>query len=360
MAINKSTKYAINGALFLGIANAALNAIRQLNEIESDPGKKFSWEKVFLAGGKGAVLGGAAGFAAGTLTDYLNSKEKPIDTDSYLLDIVNTLKLDKNDKVFVNLSNKTNLLIELLNNHFRNELSEYPARYGSTEKGTALKDKFDIDISLLFKPISFSSTKAMYHTVFEFLKENVGKYDIIDVREQKKSIGVIVLVLNKEHKIDIVPIKRTTEGRNNTSGYLYVNKQSFLTDDSSYTKTDVPKLKSVHLNNTQRKIALVLKKWKNDNNLPLSSHLLENLILDAYAYNQSKLPKGLTQKITMVLQHIADKLEVAKIRSIENTNNILTNISDNSKYEIIEACLDAIESYQYQPNSVVDLFKVEV
>lgn len=55
----------------------------------------------------------------------------------------------------------------------------------------------------------------------------------------------------------------------------------------------------------------------------------------------------------MVLKHIAKNLDVAVIRSIENTNNILTNICEQSKREIIDACQQAIDEYKYQPNSIV-------
>jgi hypothetical protein len=140
---------------------------------------------------------------------------------------------------------------------------------------------------------------------------------------------------------------------------LFVNKKSFFIDNSTYTKTDVAALKISSLSETQKKIVIVLKHWKQVNNLPMSSHLLENLVLDAYAYNQSRIPKKFTKKVIMVLKHIAENLNISVIRSIENTNNILTNISEGSKKEIINACAKAIEEYEYQPNSIVDTFCIE-
>lgn len=102
---------------------------------------------------------------------------------------------------------------------------------------------------------------------------------------------------------------------------------------------------------------IILKHWKKKNDLPISSHLLENYVLDAYSYYKYKIPKTITKKVIMVLEHIKESIDSNVIRSVENTNNVLTNISDNSKQQIIYACKNAIEDYEYQPNSVVEIFE---
>lgn len=183
-------------------------------------------------------------------------------------------------------------------------------------------------------------------------------HSIVNVREQKKSFGVFVNIFDEEYKIDIVPIKKTSMSRVNSSGYLFVNNNTIWNEKSSFTKTDIPMLQSINLNSIQKKIVIILKKWKAENELPLSSHLIENLVIDAYRYNRKRLPVGITKKVIMVLKYIADNLEITKIRSIENTNNVLTNISDQSKSLIIDACINAIEDYQYQPNSVDENFSL--
>lgn len=170
MIKNKSNKYALNGAILFGIANAAINAIKQLNQIENTPGQKFNEEQFFIAGGKGVVAGAATEFLIGATTDYFNKGEKPINTDAYLLAIVDKLRPDKNDKIFVHLSQIANELIEILSKRFNYELTTYPLKIGSTEKGTAIHDKFDIDICLSFRPDSFRSTKEMLNTLLLFLQ----------------------------------------------------------------------------------------------------------------------------------------------------------------------------------------------
>lgn len=351
--MNKKGKYALNGALILGIGNGILNAINQLDKMDKDPGKNFDWAELLGATAKGAAVGGAGGFAIGAVADYQNSLEKPINTDAFLFSVVNTVRLSKDDSEYRSLNDKASKLVELLKTELGDKLAGEPMRLGSTENGTALADNFDIDICLPFKPGSFSSTGEMYDYLNACLERLVGKRSIVETRDQKKSIGVILELRGEKRKIDIVPYKLTAKRGNKSSGYLYVNDP----DNPTYTKTDIHALKSFKLTETQKKIVVALKHWKKKNSLPLSSHLLQNLVVDAYERNH--IPKKFTEKIMMVLAHIRDNMDVAVIRSVENTNNVLTDISDAKKSEIVKACKKTIEEYEYQPNSVVDIFEVE-
>lgn len=355
--MNRQKKYTINGAFFAGISNAILNAITQFHEINKNPELKFDWNRILIASGKGVVIGGVGGAIIGAIENSERDQEKPVNTDKFLYSVVDNLKLNKEDRRYIKLQEKSDLLIELLKNHFCKKISGEPIKLGSTVKGTALKEKFDIDIAIAFKSNSFQSTAVMFHEVFEFIDSLNGRYSIVEVRDQKKSIGVIFMILQQEHKIDIVPYKRSNSHRNNKAGYLYVNNSNFLMDYSTYTKTDIHALNSIKLTEDQKRVIILLKHWKTKNNLPLSSHLLENLVVDAYKYNKYKIPRDITQKTMMVFKHIADNLDVALIRSIENTNNILTNISNQSKNIIIDACIKAIEEYDYHPNSLIETFE---
>ncbi|HEY1040192.1 MAG TPA: hypothetical protein VGF30_12340 [Bacteroidia bacterium] len=351
--MNKKGKYALNGALMLGLGNALLNAINQLNQMDKEPSKTFDWGQLLGSAAKGAVVGAAGGFAVGAIADHQNSLEKPIDTDAFLFSVVNTVRLNKEHGSYKSLDEKADRLIELLKIELGDKLAGEPMRLGSTENGTALANNFDIDICLAFKPGSFSSTGEMFTYLNDCLEKLVGKQSIIDTREQKKSIGVILELRGEKRKIDIVPYKITAAKGNKTSGYLYVNDPS----NPTYTKTDVHALKNFKLTETQKKIVVALKHWKQKYNLPLSSHLLQNFVKDAYERNV--VPRKFTHKIMMVLGHIRDNMDVAVIRSIENTNNVLTDISDGKKAEIVAACKKAIEEYEYQPNSVIETFGIE-
>ena len=353
--MNKTTKYALNGAGIGGLGGIISSVIKQFSEMNDNPNLKFDWGKMFKTGLKGAAIGGATGLAIGVITDYQNENEEPINTDAFLYSVVNKVKLNKNDEQYKHLCSKADFLTNLISNEFSDKLSSSPVRLGSTEKGTALRDKFDIDIFFSFKSNSFNSTETMFLSILEFLEEQVDKNGIVNVRNQKKSIGVLFEIRGEEYKIDIVPCKITQSDTGNTSGYLYLNDTS-LFGKSSYTKTDINAIKGIKLTETQKKIVIILKHWKKKSNLPISSHLLESYVIDAYSYYKYKIPKTITKKVIMVLEHIKESIDSNIMRSVENTNNILTNISDNSKQQIIAACKNAIDDYEYQPNSVVEMF----
>lgn len=351
--MNKKKKYALNGALVFGIGNAVLNAINQNNEMDKDPTQKFDWERLLKAGAKGALIGGAGGLTIGAIKDYQNSKEKPVNTDKYLFSVIDEVRLNKTDFSFRALNQRADMLIMHLISKLGHKLEGYPTRLGSTENGTALTDSFDIDVCLRFKPSSYPTTEDMYMHLHDCLDRLVGQHGIIETREQKKSIGVVFRLNGVKRKIDVVPYKLTAKRGNKSSGYLYVNDSI----NPTYTKTDIDAIKSFRLTDTQKKLVIALKQWRNNYDLPLSSHLLQNFVVDAYYHNY--VPEKFTKKVIMVLSHIRDNIYDINIRSIENTNNILTDISENAKDEIVRACKKTIEEYKYQPNSIIDNFSID-
>jgi hypothetical protein len=355
--MNKKAKFTLYGGGFGAIIKMIQNAIKQHNQINENVQLNFDWRQLFWKGLEGAAIGAGGGFVIGAIADLSNSLEKPLNTSILLLGLANTIKLDKSESEYINLSNKADRLTEILEEEFFYQLASKPIRFGSTEKGTALRDNYDIDICLPFKSDSFPSTGQMLDTLSSFLEQHIGNWGILKVNEQKRSVGILVNINGKEMKIDFVPNKITKKKGNKTSGYLHVSNKSIFEHKSTYTKTDVSVLNSIKLTETQRKIIVIIKDWKNQNDVPLSSHLLQHLVLDAYKYN--RIPRNFTEKLVMVFRHISDKLDIAVIRSPENTNNIITDISDEKKAQIIDACKKVIEDYEYQPNSILKTFNIE-
>lgn len=352
--MSKAIKYGANAAIFGGVGNAILNAINQLNEMKQNPDLKFSWKDFLIAGGKGAVVCGSAGWVVGTIADNNNANTKAIATVPILYSHINKIQLDKNDWKYQQLCQKADWLINKLKDEFGKELSTQPYKFGSTEMGTALRDNADIDICLPLRAKFFSSTEVMFFIVQEYLESLIGVNGIVRVRSQKKSIGVFFKIRGYEEKVDILPQRITAKRGNKHNGYLYVNNTG-LFQKPSYTKTNPNLLKGVTLSQTQKNILILLKDWKIKESLSMSSHLLQNLILDAYKYNRNFIPRSFTKKLVMVFRHISENINTAFIRSIENSNNVLTDISAESKRLIAEACKKVVDEYEYQPNSILDI-----
>lgn len=353
--MRKAIKYGTNAAILGGLGNALINVLKQLNEINRNSDLKFSWKDCFIAGAKGAVVCGSAGWVVGTIADSNNANTKAIATVPILYSYINKIRLDKNDLGYQQLCQKAEWLVNKLKAEFDRELSSQPYRFGSTEMGTALGDNADIDICLPLRAKFFTTTEDMFFIVEEYLESLVGVNSIVKVRRQKKSIGVFFQIRGYEVKVDILPQRITPKRGNKHSGYLYVNNTG-LFQKPSYTKTNPNLLKGVSLSQTQKNILLLLKDWKIKESLPMSSHLLQNLILDAYDYNRGFIPHNFSEKLVMVLRHISENINSAYIRSIENSNNVLTDISAESKRLIADACKKVVDDYEYQPNSILQTF----
>lgn len=351
--MNKKSKYAINGAIGGTLAFGIANCLSQYADYR-DSVKSFDWERLLGSLLKGAIAGGAIGLVIGAIRDHFNALEKPRDTSSELLDIVQQNRLTKRHPEYINGRSKVDAINDLLCAQFGDVLMQRPVDYGSVDKGTALIDNSDFDMAALFKPGAFSSTGEMINSVHDHLKENKHLLGNATVRMQGKSVGLAIKDGDTTAKFDVVPCRITKIRGNKTSGYLHKRETTLLGTKKSFTKTNIPLLKAQTLSPTQQKMVVALKCWKKNKRLRLKGNLIEALVREAYAYNRGKIPRAFAEKIIMVWRYIADNLQTVVIRSVENTNNILTRMSDANKRAIIQASRAAVADYEYQPNSIVE------
>jgi hypothetical protein len=351
----KTIKYGKKGALIFGFSSALINAIQQLNLIKKNPDEKFDWWKIAKAGGNGAIAGGVGGVIVGGIVDSNNANMKRLNTTAILSTVVSNIRLDKDNPIYKKLSLKANRIINDIEINFKNSLGGSPLKIGSTEDGTSLSGSFDIDISVPFSSKSFNSTFEMYNTLYLYFDEKYSDKDFIKLREQKKSIGIIYQINGEYYKIDVVPYKLSKTINNKTAGYLYVNNNSIFKKDS-YTKTDIISLKSIKLTTIQQKLLIALKNWKKEYSIPISSHLLKILIIDAFEFNKGNIPRDLTKKILMTITYIEENIMYKRIASIENTNNVLTDFDESDKLLIKKECNNILSDYKYQPNSILKYF----
>ena len=353
--MSKTLKYARNGAIAGGLGFLLFNLFKQLARINENPDAKFDWEEFIISGGKGALIGGSTGLVVGGIKDINNSFEQPLNTSDLLNSAISQMTLDKQNYYYKWLSGKALKVEKFINSNFNDKLGGTILRIGSTEENTALADDFDIDISVPFAPYSFPSTEVMFDDLCSFFKNNFNDNYLIEIRPQKKSIGLIYNLNGYDFKIDVVPYKLSPKKGNKSSGYLFVNNNSFLKKDS-YTKTDISSLKAIELSPTQQRIIVAIKKWKQNFNVPISSHLVKLLILDSYKSNQGAIPRDFTKKLLMVLHHIRNEINFKRIVSVENTNNVLTDMKESKRWRIIKACDEVLDEYEYQPNTILNYF----
>lgn len=353
--MNRKAKYTINGAIAGTLISALLNTLKQFKKMDENPERKFDWDDLLVAGGKGALIGGGAGFLAGAIVDEVNANTKAINTDEYLNAFVCSVQVNKNSKLYKSSERKCEEIIRFLEREFEHELSDVPFQWGSNVKGTAIEGKSDFDIMVRFYRDSFKMTE-MYHSVLSVFEEKFKDNYLVDVIDQKKSIGLVFNLQGEKVRIDVVPMRAIDDNPKNTASNLYVNNKGLLSKHT-ITKTDIPLQESVRLTPTQKKIIIMLKKWKADNNVPMSSYMIQLFV--AKAYDRNNIPRKLTDKLLMVLEFIAENIHTIRLISPENTNNLVSDIPEENKNAIRRKALKVIEEYEYHPNTLQDFFVLE-
>lgn len=352
--MNRKTQYAINGAIGGTLISAIINGLKQLNRIEENPQLKFNWTEFLKAGGKGALIGGGGGFVLGAIIDEVNVNTKAINTDAYLSSFAFAVKADKNSSLYKVSERKCEQIKKFLEKEFASKLSYTPFLWGSNAKGTAIEGKSDFDIIVRFHPKSFT-IEEMYFSVLDAFDKKFYDNTIVEVIDQKKSIGLVFNLKGEIVRIDVVPMRDIDTNPKNTSSNLYVNNKGLLSRPT-ITKTNIQLQGSLQLTPSQKKLIIILKKWKVDNDVPISSYMIQLLVVKAYERNRNKIPRKLTDKLMLVLNFIADNITTIRLVSPENTNNIVSNISEINKETIRKKALKVVEEYEYHPNTIQSFF----
>lgn len=342
--MNKAVKYTINGVLICGIGNAILNALEQIfNEEENKP---FKWSETFSAFGKGALIGGAGGFALGAIKDNEMSETLVVvgGTAGFLNEALNNYS-DENSS----LSQKANKVQKKLYNEFREYLSQYPSVSGSIVKGTAIQSS-DIDIQLKFNKKA-DTLQNIRSKVEDYLNEKFYDKNLVKVRSQNHSIGLIFDLQGEEKRIDIVPMREIENGKGDT--YL------FSTNNNSIRKTNTQKqYNKLQFTERQTQIIRLLKGWKLDNNLNIPSVLIEHIVKKVF--EESKVPSGLDKGLLFVIEYIGNNITRIRIIDPANTNNIISDCLNQSEKEWLQNfCFRMLEEINKDKRNILDYFKID-
>lgn len=344
--MNKAKKYAQNGALLFGIGNALVNAFNQLNS--NDKSKEFDWRQFFNATGKGVLIGGTTGFIIGSLRDNKMTEvlSRYRSVPNYLHKSLDYYKEDNDE-----LLNKAEQIKTKLQDKFFKDLAQKPKLTGSIVKGTSIYGS-DIDIQLPFTR-DYGSIANVYHSVSDFIFDELEVKEIISVREQKHSIGIEIKMNDEIKRIDIVPTRQIKKGNNDVQ--LFVNKTGFF-EKPTYKKTNsVKQLASLSFNDREKRIIRLLKIWKIENNLKIKSIHLEWLAKKSFAVKPitNKIEKDLTN----IIYFIASNIEYLWIVDAANSNNVISNsIKLEEKSTISRFCYKMLDDVKTDKRNIIDYF----
>lgn len=332
--MNKTVKYATNGALIFGFGNA----FKQLNN--KNP---FNLSELLKAFGKGALLGGAGGLAIGAIKDnnMTNILMATGGTAGFVKKVLNNYT--DND---LSLPKKAQKIQKILYYKFKKYLSEYPSINGSLVKGTAIQNS-DIDIQLKFNK-NANSIQNIRSNVEDYLIESFYDKNLIRVRSQNHSIGLVFEIKGEEKRIDIVPMREIENGKGDA--YLYSTKNNSIKKTNSYKQNSILKFTE-----KQKNIIKLLKGWKIDNNLKFPSIFIEHLIKKIFLNNY--VPRGLDNALLFTIEFIANNITQIRIIDPANTNNIISECMSNSEKKNLQYfCFKMLDEIDKDKRNIIDYF----
>lgn len=247
--------------------------------------------------------------------------EKP----SHLQESLETHRMSHIDELTSKFKNKRDEIKEALEQEYSDNIYA-PFNSGSFAKYTAINTKFDIDLVAPFKRKSFDTIESMFEEVYDFLEKKYRQNGIAHVRKQKVSIGVRFFADEDgdEINIDVVPGRElTTDDFPSTKKLnVYFNENQWGFSKGTYTQTNIQaQIDHIKGKENARKIIRLLKIWKNSNNEPYKSFLLE--LATIKAFDNIDVSGDLWEKLKTVMEYIKDNIVNDSFKLIDpgNSNN---------------------------------------
>ncbi len=161
-----------------------------------------------------------------------------------------------------------------------------PRKIGSTERGTDVAFKYDIDLLVPFKHGFKTDPKGLKNAVFQSLKEKFDDPPHTIVRDQRVSVGLIRTRNGQQLRIDVVPgMEREPKsyddiGTNEEKKYLVLYDREANVERTTNVYRHSRLIKENALN--YRDVVRLLKAWRNkETSIKIGSFALELLVYRA-------------------------------------------------------------------------------
>lgn len=259
-----------------------------------------------------------------------------IEKQLHLQEVLETLRMSHIDELISKYQAKRDEIKKALEENYLENIYS-PFNSGSFAKHTAINTKFDLDLVVPFKRNSFDTIESMFQGVFDFLKEQYGLNGIAEVRKQKVSIGVRFYADDDgdEIHIDVVPGRELTVNNfpDTKNLNVYFNDNQWGFSKGTYTQTNIQaQIDNIKGKENARKVIRLLKRWKNSNNEPYKSFLLE--LATIKAFDNEDITGNLWEKLKSVMEYLKENISKENFKLIDpgnSNNNILSSIESWEK-----------------------------
>ncbi|MEO6548337.1 MAG: hypothetical protein ABIN94_10070 [Ferruginibacter sp.] len=310
---------------------------------------------------KHSLIGSAVGAGVGYLVyeSKLSDEAKhPFNSDEHLRKILSEENLKSNPALLKKYLSYKSEVKEWFSQRFAQKLAYQPEDAGSFFKRTAIKSNCDLDIILPFKKSSYVTLEEMYYDVYNTIKRNFG--DTAIVSKQTKAIGITFEHNGLPIHFDIVPGREIGDYRFTKDLNLYVRPDWASQRGSSFkTNVGVQKKATTNLPAARRTIKL-LKSYRDKNNLPISSVVLEQCVCNALSDNKYGVSFSDTENLLNSMIHVARKVEQESIIDVANTNNNLLNkMAPSDKIFVASFIENDVYKIETNPRYIKEIFSTE-
>lgn len=259
-----------------------------------------------------------------------------VEKQLHLQEVLETLRMFHIDELISKYQTKRNEIKEALEENYSDNIYS-PFNSGSFAKHTAINTKFDLDLIVPFKRNFFDTIESMFQGIFDFLEEKYGQTGIAVVRKQKVSIGVRFYAddADEEINIDVVPgrelsVDNFPETKNLN---VYFNENQWGFSKGTYTQTNIQaQIDHIKGQENARKVIRLLKRWKNSNNEPYKSFLLE--LATIKAFEKVDNAGNLWEKLKSVMKYLKDNISKENFKLFDpgnSNNNVLSSMESWEK-----------------------------
>lgn len=341
------------GAFIGGVFGLILNYVHQCKEREENPHQEFNFKSFVVIGILGAILGAVSFRIISFLASVFSDEEilDDIDEISYLGSVLTSYEPDEVDREVL-LRGKE--IKSALYQKFGSDLLGRPSYQGSKVQKTELSGLSDLDILCKFKRTSFQREGNMYRSVCNFLKNHFFDRDLVGVREQGVSLGLIYDINGYKEIIDVVPALRTDFEKGKNEYNLYKNPK--FSKEGRKLKIN-PKIQKDLGENKNEKAAVIklLKLLRSEEELPLKSVLITELT--KRAFQELEMPEELNLQLYLVIEYIRDNILTIEISSPDNDESCLTDkLSPSQKKQIRNALDKVLNNLNEDKNYLFDYF----
>lgn len=192
----------------------------------------------------------------------------------------------------------------------------------------------DLDIRIQFKKDSFSTLEEMVKDVTDYLRYEFHDYDLVKVRKQNSSAGLIFNQDGQEIIIDVVPARRDNFIRGENTYNLYRNKRGRKNETTRVKINPYKQNDFGDFAEDKKNVIRLIKLLKYEQDIPLKSILIEELTKKAFDESY-EIPLELEEQVLMTLEYIEHNIETTRVISPDNSNNNLTKKLSNRKKKAI-------------------------